>query len=81
MALRLYKGNVIGRGRQSPQKLYDQTLSSMDVAGGYDQTDARGFIRLNALRLRAYRRIEDKGAGAGGARSDVVGATAGARSK
>ena len=81
VALRLYKGNVIGRGRQSPQKLYDQTLSSMDVAGGYDQTDARGFIRLNALRLRAYRRIEDKSAGAGGARSEVVGATAGARSK
>jgi argininosuccinate synthase len=81
VALRLYKGNVIGRGRQSPKKLYDQTLSSMDVAGGYDQTDARGFIRLNALRLRAYRKIEDQAAGAGDARSEVVGATAGARSK
>ena len=53
----------------------------MDIAGGYDQTDARGFIRINALRLRAYRRIEDQDADAGGARSEVVGATAGARSK
>ena len=59
VALRLYKGNVISRGRESPRSLYDRDLSSMDVEGGYDQTDARGFIRLNALRLRAYRRAQD----------------------
>ncbi|MGB1842328.1 MAG: argininosuccinate synthase, partial [Longimicrobiales bacterium] len=52
--LRLLKGNVICRGRSSTSSLYDQELSSMDVAGGYDQQDARGFIRLNALRLRAH---------------------------
>ena len=55
--LRLYKGNVIVRGRTSTSSLYDQELSSMDVSGGYDQQDARGFIRLNALRLRAHKLI------------------------
>jgi argininosuccinate synthase len=64
--LRLYKGNVVIRGRTSTSSLYDQELSSMDVAGGYDQEDARGFIRINALRLRAHKLIlrktgEDEG--------------------
>lgn len=58
--LQLFKGNVIPRGRTSPTALYDQELSSMDVAGGYDQQDARGFIRINALRLRAHRLILTK---------------------
>ena len=55
--LRLFKGNVIVEGRSSPSSLYDQDLSSMDVAGGYDQEDARGFIRINAIRLTAHRLI------------------------
>jgi argininosuccinate synthase len=55
--LRLYKGNVTVRGRESSSSLYDRDLSSMDVAGGYDQTDARGFIRINALRLQAHKVI------------------------
>jgi argininosuccinate synthase len=55
--LQLYKGNVVSQGRESPSSLYDRELSSMDVAGGYDQEDARGFIRLNALRLRAHKMI------------------------
>ncbi len=55
--LQLYKGNVVAQGRESPSSLYDRELSSMDVAGGYDQEDARGFIRLNALRLRAHKMI------------------------
>ena len=55
--LSLFKGNVIGEGRSSPSSLYDQDLSSMDAAGGYDQQDARGFIRINALRLTAHRLI------------------------
>ena len=55
--LALYKGNVIIEGRSSPSSLYDQDLSSMDAAGGYDQEDARGFIRINALRLKAHRLI------------------------
>ena len=55
--LELYKGNVISLGRESLSSLYDRELSSMDVAGGYDQEDARGFIRINALRLRAHKLI------------------------
>ena len=55
--LRLHKGNVLPRGRESPSSLYDQELSSMDVEGGYDQEDARGFIRINSLRLRAHQVI------------------------
>jgi argininosuccinate synthase len=53
----LYKGNVTTSGRKSSSSLYDQELSSMDMAGGYDQEDARGFIRINALRLRAHKLI------------------------
>jgi argininosuccinate synthase len=55
--VRLHRGNVIPMGRTSETSLYDQELSSMDVAGGYDQEDARGFIRINALRLKAHRLI------------------------
>ena len=58
--LRLFKGNVIVEGRSSPSSLYDQDLSSMDIAGGYDQQDARGFIRVNALRLTAHRLIVEQ---------------------
>ena len=53
----LYKGNVVIRGRESTSSLYDRELSSMDVEGGYDQTDAKGFIRINSLRLRAHKVI------------------------
>lgn len=49
----LYKGNIIIRGRESEESLYDEAIASMDVHGGYDQKDAIGFIKLNALRLKA----------------------------
>ncbi|MBS0620843.1 MAG: argininosuccinate synthase [Verrucomicrobia bacterium] len=49
--LTLYKGNVMITGRSSPHSLYQLQLASMDEIGGYDQTDAKGFIKLNALRL------------------------------
>ncbi|MGM0658504.1 MAG: argininosuccinate synthase [Pseudomonadota bacterium] len=58
--LSLFKGSVIVEGRSSPSSLYDQDLSSMDIAGGYDQQDARGFIRVNALRLTAHRLIVEQ---------------------
>lgn len=51
--LKLYKGNVIIQGRESEESLYDEEIASMDVHGGYDQKDAIGFIKLNALRLKA----------------------------
>ena len=51
--LKLYKGNVIVVGRQSPKSLYRNDLVTFeDDRGAYDQKDAEGFIRLNALRLR-----------------------------
>jgi argininosuccinate synthase len=51
--LKLYKGNVIVTGRASPNSLYSAAhVTFEDDAGAYDQQDAEGFIRLNALRLR-----------------------------
>lgn len=51
--LKLYKGNVLMAGRQSDKSLYSSTLVTFeDDKGAYDQKDAEGFIRLNALRLR-----------------------------
>ena len=51
--LKLYKGNVIVIGRSSPHSLYSQDLVTFeDDRGAYDQKDAAGFIKLNALRLR-----------------------------
>jgi len=51
--LKLYKGNVIVTGRKSPKSLYSDALVTFeDDRGAYDQKDAQGFIRLNALRLR-----------------------------
>jgi argininosuccinate synthase len=57
VTLKLYRGNVTPQGRESHSSLYDRELSSMDVEGGYDQQDAAGFIRVNALRLKAHRLI------------------------
>lgn len=53
----LYKGHVMAVSRSSHSSLYDQDLSSMDIEGGFDQTDSKGFIRINALRLQAHRVI------------------------
>jgi argininosuccinate synthase len=53
----LYKGNVLIEGRESPSSLYDKELSSMDIEGGFNQIDSKGFIRINAIRLMAHRAI------------------------
>jgi len=51
--VKLYKGNVIVAGRQSDDSLFDEKIATFeDDAGAYDQKDAEGFIKLNALRLR-----------------------------
>ena len=47
----LYKGNVIVVGRKSPNSLYDKDLATFETSN-YDQRDAEGFIKLNALRLK-----------------------------
>jgi argininosuccinate synthase len=53
VSLTLYKGNVIVTGRASDKSLYSEELVTFeDDQGAYDQTDAQGFIKLNALRLR-----------------------------
>ena len=58
--LSLYKGNVTILSRESPSSLYDKELSSMDIEGGFDQRDSRGFININAIRLKAHRAIVEK---------------------
>jgi argininosuccinate synthase len=57
VSLTLYKGNVIIDGRESPSSLYNKDLSSMDIAGGFDQKDSAGFIKINAIRLMAHHAI------------------------
>ncbi|MGQ0559111.1 MAG: argininosuccinate synthase [Sphingosinicella sp.] len=61
--LRLYKGSATVIGRESSNSLYDQELVTFEEgSGGYDQRDAEGFIKLNALRLRiAARRAKRQG--------------------
>jgi argininosuccinate synthase len=62
VTLKLYKGNVITTGRASPNSLYSAAhVTFEDDAGAYDQKDAHGFIRLNALRMRiAANRAESR---------------------
>ena len=51
--LKLYKGNVMVIGRQSDDSLFDESIATFeDDAGAYDQADAAGFIKLNALRMK-----------------------------
>ncbi|OQX35236.1 MAG: argininosuccinate synthase [Oceanospirillales bacterium LUC14_002_19_P2] len=51
--IKLYKGNITVVGRESDQSLFDESIATFeDDAGAYDQADAAGFIKLNALRLR-----------------------------
>jgi argininosuccinate synthase len=54
--LKLYKGNVQVVGRQAPHSLYDNALATFEADTVYDQRDAEGFIKLNALRLRVLAR-------------------------
>ncbi|MEZ0283440.1 argininosuccinate synthase, partial [Methyloceanibacter sp.] len=61
VTLKLYKGNVIVIGRSSPKSLYsDKIVTFEDDAGAYDQKDAEGFIKLNALRLRLLGKRRDR---------------------
>ena len=60
--LKLYKGNVMVSGRKSDKSLYSEELVTFeDDHGAYDQKDAAGFIRLNALRLRTLAKRNQKG--------------------
>jgi argininosuccinate synthase len=60
--LKLYKGNIIVAGRKSLKSLYDPQIATMEGEKSvYDQSDATGFIRLNALRLRVRAVLKSKG--------------------
>lgn len=59
--LKLYKGNVIVVGRKSDRSLYDPEVATFEAGEGYRQSDAEGFIKLNALRLRLRKLRQLKG--------------------
>ncbi len=59
--LKLYKGNVIPLGRRSPNSLYSLEHVTFEEDAVYDQRDAQGFIKLNALRLRLLNRQKRSG--------------------
>ncbi len=58
--LKLYKGNVVVTGRKSPNSLYDEDMVTFEEDSVYDQRDAEGFIKLNALRLRLIKRLSSQ---------------------
>ena len=58
--LKLFKGNVIVTGRKSPVSLYSEEIATFEADTVYDQRDAEGFIKLNALRLRLGKSVADK---------------------
>ncbi|RHZ35160.1 hypothetical protein DYB26_000890 [Aphanomyces astaci] len=63
--LELYKGNVTVIGRYSNVALYSADLASMDLEGGganieYNPSDAQGFIRINATRLKAHNLVQKR---------------------
>ncbi|GAQ94064.1 argininosuccinate synthase [Thermodesulfovibrio aggregans] len=55
--LKLYKGNCIVTGRKSPYSLYSQELATFEKDQIYNQKDAQGFIKINALRLRMLKNV------------------------
>lgn len=57
VTVQLFKGSAYPIARTSPVALYDEDQSSMDIEGGYDQKDAEGFIKINAVRLRNHAEI------------------------
>ena len=56
--IKLFKGNATIGGRKSPKSLYDSKIASFEEAGGYQQADAEGFLRLSGMRLRALAKVE-----------------------
>jgi argininosuccinate synthase len=60
VTLGLYKGNVLVRGRTSPNSLYDAAVASMEAGGSYDQTDAEGFLRIQGLPSRVLGKVRPR---------------------
>ncbi len=59
--LKIYKGNIIIAGRKSPYSLYQKDLATFEEDSIYNQADATGFIKLNALRLSVQKLLDKKG--------------------
>jgi argininosuccinate synthase len=61
--VKLYKGNIMVTGRKSAVSLYNPQMATMeaDPSKAYNQDDATGFIRLNALRLKVAAKVQRKG--------------------
>ena len=57
--IKLYKGNVVVLGRKSANSLYDEDMATFEEDSVYDQQDAEGFIKLNALRLRLAAKLKN----------------------
>jgi argininosuccinate synthase len=60
VTLGLYKGNILVRGRTSPNSLYDADVASMEGGGSYNQTDAEGFLRIMGLPSRVQGRVSPR---------------------
>lgn len=60
VTLGLYKGNILVRGRTSPNSLYDADVASMEAGGSYNQTDAEGFLRIMGLPSRVQGRVSPR---------------------
>jgi argininosuccinate synthase len=63
--VKLYKGNIMVAGRKSPVSLYNPHIATMEAdrsrhGGTYNQDDATGFIRLNALRLKVAAKVQKR---------------------
>lgn len=58
--LKLYKGNCLVAGRKAPRSLYNVNLATFEAENVYNQKDAEGFIKLNALRLKANRSLRGR---------------------
>jgi argininosuccinate synthase len=53
--LKLYKGNVVVEGRSSPNSLYDEKIASMNETDGFHPGDSEGFIKIQSIRLKAFK--------------------------
>ena len=58
--LKLYKGNIMVAGRQSPNSLYDEGIATMEGGGAYNQTDAEGFLRIQGLPSRVQAKVHPR---------------------
>ncbi|KAF5338655.1 hypothetical protein D9611_012790 [Ephemerocybe angulata] len=74
--LKLYKGNVVIEGRESEEGLYDSQQSSMDELGGFEPTDASGFIAIESIRIKKWAQANNRKGQGSVAREDVYGARA-----